>query len=105
MANIIDQIIQIDSIAQQKLKDAALLKEQYAQDAKRKMADTNALIEQKAQEKVDEIRRSEEWQANQERAEILAQKEEAIVRLERIFAQKREQLEQEIYQNVLGLRG
>lgn len=103
MANIIDQIIKIDSVAQKKLDDAAHLKEQYEQDAKQKMAQTNALIQQKVQAKLDGIRQEEAARAEEEKEQLRRGQEEAFARLERIFDETHEKLEQEIYQNVLGL--
>lgn len=103
MANIIDQIIQIDSIAQQKLDDAAHLKEQYEKKAKEKMADTNALIEQKAQAKIEKIRQEEAARAEQEKEEIRKQMEAALERLEKTYQATHEKLEEELYKNVLGL--
>lgn len=102
MPNIINQIIEIDSIAQKKLDEADRLKLQLEEETRNKIEETNALIRQKAAEKIDSIRSEEERRAASQMEEIQKEQEAAISRLEKIYHEKHEQLEQDIFNNVLG---
>lgn len=102
MATIIDQIINIDSVAQKKLDEAEKLKLQYRRETEEKMAETDALIQKKADEKLARVQEEEERAASEEKKRVEARTAETIARLEKVYEEKHEALERELFENVTG---
>ncbi len=103
MATIIDQILQIDSVAQKKLDEAEQIKVQYEQETKEEIARTNAAIQADADRKIDAVRQELSRQSEQEKESISARSDAELRRLKQIYEENHEKLEQDIVRNVLGL--
>lgn len=103
MVNIISEILQIDAVAQQKLDDAAHLKEQFELDTRRKLEQFSAQVQQDSQDEISRCRRREDLAAQTERDAIASRKNTAMEKLEQSFAERRQELEQSLYLGALGL--
>jgi len=103
MPNIISQIIEIDTIAQKKLADAAEERALREKEAQEQMAADDAVLWEEARQKIERTRSAEEAEAKEKMERLLKQRDEKIVRLEKVYWESHEKLEQEIYNKVLGL--
>lgn len=103
MLNIITKIIEIDDLAQDKLKQAADVKEKA-------IAEINAAIEKQNKETADEIEMkltavtdSESTAAERQKQEITAEINKKLAELDKIYSTEHERLENEIYADILKI--
>lgn len=104
MPNIISQIIEIDMIAQRRLDDANKIKAQYNVELNEKKAQTAKALDDKTKYRIEQILLNEQKLAQEEKAVIKSQTDTAINRLEDIFNQTHEKLEQDIFNNVISIQ-
>ncbi len=104
MPNTINKIIEIDSIAQKKLDDANLIKERIQKQVLEKSAQTNKLINEKADARISRILQIETQYAQDKMDIIKENNEKVIARLEKSYIDNHERLEQEIFNNVINIK-
>lgn len=101
MSNIINSIIEIDSIAQKRLNDAHLFEANIKNVIAEKKLNTNELIAQKAEMRVAKINELEKQYADDEMASIKEESDAKIALLEQLFEDNHEQQELEIFNNII----
>lgn len=104
MSNIINQIIEIDSIAQKRLDDANKYKEQIKLLILQKAEQTNEFINSKVTARVEKILEIENQYAQQEKDRITSETDEIIQRLEQSYSDNHLLLERTIFQNITGCK-
>lgn len=102
MSNIINQIIEIDSIAQKRLDDANKYKEQIKQLILQKSEQTNEFITNKVNSRVEKIFEIENQYAEHEKDRITSETDEILNKLEQSYSENHLQLEKAIFQNITG---
>ncbi|MEG0693609.1 MAG: hypothetical protein RR444_11090 [Oscillospiraceae bacterium] len=103
MANIINQIIEIDGIAQKRLDDANKVKDQYLIELNEKKAQTTKALEEKTRLRIEKVLSTETKFAEEQKAIIKNETDATIKRLEDIYIQNHEKLEQDIFNNVISI--
>lgn len=103
MDNIISKIIQIDELAQEKLKQSEALKEKTMTEVAETIARHNADAEAASKEKLSIVFENESAAAEADKVEIGRSAKDKISQLEDIFSRTHEDLEKEIFDNVLKL--
>lgn len=103
MANIINQIIEIDGIAQKRLDDAKKIKEQYLAELAEKKAQTNIALEEKTKGRIEKLLSTEAKFAEEQKVKIKEENDATIKRLEDIYTKNHEKLEQDIFNNVISI--
>lgn len=101
MSSIINQIIEIDTIAQKKLNDAMLMKEEIKQQVIDKAKQTNALIDEKTNSRIKKIEEIETQYAQTKKEEIKLQNDETLEQLEKTYVSMHEQLENAIFNRII----
>lgn len=101
MSSIINQIIEIDTIAQKKLNDAMLMKEEIKQQVIDKTKQTNALIDEKTNSRIKKIEEIETQYAQTKKEEIKLQNDETLEQLEKTYVSMHEQLENAIFNRII----
>lgn len=102
MATVIDQILSIDAIAQKKLDEARELKARMREEIDAQIAQTAAAIARKTEEELQKLRQSEEEETQKAKRKINMKTEQAISQLERLYADTHADLEEKLFQNVIG---
>lgn len=103
MANIIDQIIEIDEIAQKQLDEASKIKELYMKELKDKENEVNNFLEKKTTDRIRKLTETEIQLAEEQKAKITADNKIVLEHLEAVYNKNHEKLEQEIFHNVVGM--
>lgn len=103
MTNTINQIIEIDALAQKKLAHAKAIKEQYLKELDEQTAQTNLELEIKTKNRIETFFHTEEKFAQEEMLRIKTETAEIINRIEKIYTDNHEKLEQEIFNNVISI--
>ncbi len=103
MPNMINQIIEIDRIAQKCLDDANKIREQYLNELKEKTAQTNKALNEKTQNRIEKVLLTETAFAEEQKAKIKNENDAIIKQLLDIYTQKHEKLEQDIFNNVISI--
>lgn len=103
MKNIINQIIEIDAVAQKRLDDANKIKEQYLQELKIKSQEVNEKLEEKTKNRIQKILVTESQFADEQKSNIEKETQKVIERLEETYKTNHEKLEQDIFNNVISI--
>lgn len=102
MSSIINKIIEIDSIAQQRLNDAQLIEKNIKKQIEEKNQQTAEFIREKAQARVAKIDEIEQQYASEEMAKIKDEFDSKINSLEEVYANTHKQIELDLYSKVIG---
>lgn len=102
MSSIIHQIIEIDSIAQQKLNDASMIKENVKKEVIEKTEQTKKLVTEKMDARIQKIRDVECGFAQEQKDKIKTENDMLISKLMDTYSEVHEQLEQEIFLRVIS---
>lgn len=102
MSSIINKIIEIDSIAQQRLNDAELLETNIKRQIEEKNHQTSAFIKGKADARVTKIDEIEQQYAAEEMAKVKEEVDSKIQSLEEIYKTTHKQLELDLFNKVIG---
>ncbi|MFZ2539922.1 MAG: hypothetical protein WAX04_13665 [Oscillospiraceae bacterium] len=103
MANTINQIIEIDAVAQKRLDNASKIKEQYLQELSEESDQTNKALEEKTQSRMEKVLSTETQYAEGKKAKIKDENDATIKRLEDTYNQNHQKLEQDIFNNVISI--
>lgn len=101
MVNIINRIIEIDTIAQQRLDEAHKLKEAVKVQVLEKAEQTSTLISEKADMRISRIEEIETQYAKDKMDKIKAENQQSLSRLEENYNKNHEQFEKEILDNII----
>lgn len=101
MTSIINQIIEIDSIAQKRLNDAHAIEEEIKRQIVQKKQYTNDIINEKAAARIEKIEEIEQQYANEEMDRIKKEFDSKIARLEDIYTNTHEAIEAKIFNQVI----
>ena len=101
LANIIDQIIEIDSTAQAKLDEATHMKDEIKKVTEQKIAEIKERIQQEADKKAEACRAEEQKKIDAQKEEICKKEAEEIKRFEQLYQEKHQELEKEIFKNII----
>lgn len=105
MPSIIEQILQIDSIAQKKLDEANEFQQQLIADSESKKAGLDAVITEKMEADLAEFSSALAQKTNREKQEIESRSQKDVAHLADLFAQNRAQLEKDIFENIVRIPG
>ena len=105
MPSIIEQILQIDSIAQKKLDEANAFQHQLLVDSESRKAELDAAASEKMETELAEFSGALQQKTSREKQEIEKQSQEDISRLGDLFAQNRARLEKDIFENIVRIPG
>lgn len=103
MSSIINRIIEIDSIAQQRLNDAHIIENGIRQQIIDKNTQTNKIISEKAEARIAKIDEIEQQYSQEEMAKIKEDSDAHIAKLEQVYMDTHEKIELEIFNNVIGI--
>lgn len=102
MVNIINQIIEIDGIAQKRLNEANEIKNQYLNELQEKTVAVNQELEKEAKIRIDKVLVAETKLADEEKARISKETAQVIARLEETYSKNHNKLEQDIFNAVIS---
>lgn len=102
MLNTINKIIEIDSIAQKRLNDAYLIKDDVKKEVLEKIEQTKKAIDEKTNSRIDHINEIEEKKAKEKIEEIDELKNNKIKKLEQTYLSTHQKLEQDIFLRVIN---
>lgn len=105
MPSIIEQILQIDSIAQKKLDEANAFQHQLLVDSESRKAELDAAVAEKMETELAEFSGALQQKTSREKQEIEKQSQEDVSRLADLFAQNRARLEKDIFENIVRIPG
>lgn len=101
MENIINQIIQIDASAQERLAEASAMREEYKRVLTEKIMQTNESLSQQQKDRISRVLELESNAAATEKELITAQNAAAVERLEEAYSKRHIALEEELFKNVI----
>lgn len=101
MKSIIEDIIEIDSVAQKRIDEAKKIKEDVSKQIELEKEQMNAELNSKAENRVLKIEEAEKRLADEETAAIQKETDEKLSALRENFEKIKDKLENEIYQNVI----
>lgn len=102
MSSIINKIIEIDSIAQQRLNDAYVIQNGIRQQILEKNEQTNRVIHEKAESRIAKIDELEQQYANEELVRLREECDAQIERLEQFYSKNHVALEKNLFDRVIG---
>ncbi len=105
MPSIIEQILQIDSIAQKKLDEANAFQQQLLVDSESRKAELDAAVTEKMEAELAEFSGALQQKTSREKQEMEKQSQEDVSRLADLFAQNRARLEKDIFENIVRIPG
>lgn len=101
MKSIIEDIIEIDSIAQKRIDEAQKIRDEISNQIKLEKEQLNSDLNERAEARIVKIENTEKTHADEQKAKIAKETEEKISKLTQSFDGIKEKLEKEIYQNVI----
>lgn len=102
MENIINDIVNIDAMAQVRLAQAHELQEQYKRELAEKINETNRALSQEEKTRIETVLKTETEIAEKEKLLLSSAREEALKILESAFEENHESLEAAMFENVIN---
>ncbi|WMJ22614.1 hypothetical protein RBG61_11540 [Paludicola sp. MB14-C6] len=103
MSNIINQIIEIDSVAQQRLAAANEISLTMKEQIEAKTQEIKMKIMKKCEDRIQKINVVEKQCAEEKMAEIKAENDKIIQKLEQTYAESHKQIEKDIFNNIIAI--
>lgn len=101
MSNIINQIIEIDAIAQKRLEDAQKISLTMKEEIEAKAEEIKSTIMQKCENRIQNVLAIEKQCADEKIALIKAENEKLIQKLEETYSNSHKQIENDIFQKII----
>lgn len=102
MTNIIEQIIEIDNVAQKKLEEVNEIAELYRLEVEQTTAADKKQIDDETAQKIQLLTENAEKLLAEQKAAIREQNKLDMARLEKLYDEKHENLEKDILKNIIG---
>ncbi|MEG2429847.1 MAG: hypothetical protein RSA79_04890 [Oscillospiraceae bacterium] len=102
MPSIIEQIVEIDSVAQQRLDEANKIKIDIQNEVDKTSKKTKLSLEQKAKETIEKVQEIENQFANQEIDKILKDNNVSLSRIEKYYQDNHKSIEDKVFNNIIS---
>lgn len=101
MNNIINDIVNIDTLAQKKLAEANRIKEEYQAELAQRIEQKNLELVQEGQRRIEIITKTEEELVAQEKEQMEKARQKSLEKLQSVYDKNHSQLEDDIFKTVV----